>query len=759
MTGEPTSTRGRIGIGRPILRREDRRLVTGEGRYIGSIEPEGMLHARFIRSDLAHGIMRDLDLDPARGQPGVVAALGARDVPGHIDILEGLNRRGWRRPLLASERVRFAGEPLAVVVAESERQAFDAADAVWPEIDELPTVVDPSRARQGDVLLHPDAGTNVVERFHVGNADEHDGPWAFDVEITVDVTNQRVAPVPIEPLTALAEPEGDTVTLWVGHQLPHQLKRMLEEILGFEIRVVVPDVGGSFGMKGRMYPEFAVLAVLARELDRPVRWLQTRRESMLTGTHGRDMRHHVRLAGDRDGRIRRVVMEVLASVGAYPQTGAQVPHYTALLAQEMYDIPELRMSVETVVTNVAPTAPYRGAGRPEAAHGMERAIDVFARELGLDPLDVRRRNLLPASVFPYTTHTGALYDSGDYRAALDRAAELLDVDHWRAEQDRRRRAHEDPIGIGFGAFVERAGGPPDSGEYAHVELREDGTLTVRTGSVSNGQGHETTWSQIVGEVFDVDLDRVSVLAGDTAAVRSGWGSVASRSAQIGGSAILRTSERLRDSVRQLAAEMLEVAPEDLVLQDGAYQVRGVPGTRTTLEDIAREASGRGQLLVEEELYSPGLQTFPYGVDAAVVRVEIETGHVEILKLVAVDDCGNAINPIIVDGQVHGSLAQGVGQALFEEVRYDERGQLLTATLMDYPIPHARDLPMFETDRIVSPAPSNPLGAKGAGESGCIGGPSAIVNAVVDALAPLGVTHIEMPLRPQTVWRAIHDASQ
>lgn len=723
---------------------------------MGDVEVEGMLHARFVRSHVAHGVVGEVDLDAARSAAGVVAALGPEDLPELVYAGEGTGLAAWGRPLLAGERVRFLGEAMAVVIAEREEQAVDAADLVWPEVDPLPAVVDPVQARVDETILHPAVGTNLVERSSVGNLDPS-APWDFEVEVTVEARNQRLAPVPIEPLSALAVPEGDGVVLWVGHQTPHRLRDELVSLLGFPVRVVVPDVGGGFGMKGRFYPEYAVIAWAARDLGRPVRWLQTRRESMLTGTHGRDMVHTVRIAGDGEGRIRRVAIRILAATGAYPHTGAQVPRFTTLVSQEMYDIAEMRVDYETVVTSTAPTAPYRGAGRPEAAYAMERAIDAFARRVGIDPLEVRRLNLIPGEALPLRTHTGARYDSGDYRAALDRVAELLRLDEWRAEQRRREVAGGAPIGIGVGAFVERAGGPPDSGEYARSELTEAGTVVVRTGSTSNGQGHETAWSQIAAAVLTVDPALVEVVAGDTGRVRDGWGSTASRSAQIGGSAILRTASRVRERARELAAEMLEAAPDDLVLQEGAFSVAGVPDARLGLGEVAAEAARRGVELADEELYSPGAQTFPYGVHAAVVEVALETGEVRLLAVAAVDDCGNVLNPMIVEGQLHGSLAQGIGQALYEEVRYDDQGQLLTSTLMDYSIPHAADLPLFRTDRLVNPAPSNPLGAKGAGEAGCIGAPPAVVNAVLDALAPFGVTEIDMPLRPATVWATLRRA--
>ena len=741
-------------------RLEDRRLVTGAGRYVGDVAPAGMVHAAFVRSPLAHGVITELDTDDARQNPGVLAVFAAddldlRDISSEIPPVAV---RGMSRPPLARDRVRFVGETVAVVIAETAEQAVDAAGLVWVDADPLPVIVDPHDALTDATLIHPDAGTNVVERWTLGTPAQTSD---FAVDVSVTVRNQRLGPVPIEPLAALAVPdEPGGLCLFVGHQSPHRLKRQLvNQLANDAIEVIVPDVGGGFGMKARFYPEYIVIAAAALRLGRPVRWLQTRRENLLTGSHGRDMLHRVRLAGHASGRIQQAHIEILAGVGAYPHTGAQVPTFTRLVSQEMYDIPEFTMKTTTVVNNLAPIAPYRGAGRPEAAYAMERAVDVFARRAGLDPVEVRRRNLIPPSKLPYRTATGALYDSGDYPAALERAVALIDLESVRREQASRRERGDNPIGAGFGAYVERAGGPADSGEYGRVELGPDGTVVVRTGSTSNGQGHATVFAQVAAQVFDVPLDRVRFIAGDTSQVLDGWGSTASRSAQIGASGIWRNALQVRDQAAERAAEMMEAAPDDVTLTDGIFRVAGVPDLGVTLADVARHATERGQDLAAEEFYSPGAQTFPYGVYAAVVEVDMETGEVRPLRIVAVDDCGNSLNPMIVDGQTQGSLVQGLGQALKEVITYDAEGQLLTATLMDYSIPRALDIPETVLDRIVTPAPSNPLGVKGAGEAGCIGGPPAIVNAVLDALAPYGVTDLDMPLRPSQVWEAIRKAQE
>jgi len=740
-------------------RLEDRRLVTGAGRYVGDIAPAGMVHAAFVRSPVAHGLITELDLDDARHSPGVLNVFTAddldlRDIPSETAPVAV---QGMSRPPLVRDRVRFVGETVAVVIAETPEQAADGAGLAWVDADALPVIVDPHDALSDKTVIHPEAGTNVVGRWNWGTPAEK---WDFEVDVTVSVRNQRLGPVPIEPLAALAVPEEGSLRLIVGCQAPHTLKRQLVHQLANEaIEVIVPDVGGGFGMKARLFPEYVVIAAVALRMGRPVRWLQTRRENLLAGSHGRDMHHRVRLAGDASGRIHRAHIDILASVGAYHHTGAMIPTLTSFVSQEVYDIPDFTVETVAVVNNLAPTAPYRGAGRPEAAYAMERAVDVFARRAELDPVEVRRRNLIQPAQLPYRTATGALYDSGDYPAALERAVALIELESVRREQASRLERGQNPIGVGFGAFIERAGGPADSGEYGRVELGPEGTVVVRTGSTANGQGHQTTFAQVAAQVFDIPLDRVRFIAGDTSQVSNGWGSVASRSAQIGASGIWRNALRVRDQATELAAEMMEAAPEDLVLTDGMFRIVGVPNIGVTLADVAHHAAEQGQELAAEEFYSPGAQTFPYGVYAAVVEVDLGTGEVHPLRIVAVDDCGNVLNPMIVEGQTRGSLAQGLGQALKEVITYDEEGQLLTATLMDYAIPRALDIPETVLDHIISPAPSNPLGVKGAGEAGCIGGPPAIVNAVLDALAPYGVTDLDMPLRPPQIWEAIRQARE
>ncbi len=740
--------------GRAVLRKEDLRLITGAGRYVGDIVLPGMLHAAFVRSTFAHGELGSLDMSFAEEMPQIVgiwdhAALGVADIPVYGPVAVD----GMPRPLLAHDRVRHVGEPIAVVVAESAEAAADAVAVLWPDIDPLPPVLDVETSLQGASLLFPETGSNVVERHVTGDPD---ADWDHAIEVTVRVENQRLGPVAIEPLAVLADPRGDTMTVYVGHQSAHNMKRHLRRFLGMDAEVVVPDVGGGFGMKGRLYPEYLVVAELAQRLGRPVRWLQRRREHLLEGTHGRDMTHTVRLAGDDTGRIKRAHVRIEARLGAYPHTSAQVPTYSRLTAQGLYDIEHLTMESISVLTTMAPTAPYRGAGRPEAAYAMERAVDAFASAAGRDPVEVRRRNFV--SSFPYRTQTGALYDSGDYAAVLDTALGMVDIAGLRSEQGRRFEEGGNPLGIGIGAFVERAGGPADSAEFARVDVEDDGSLTVYTGSTSNGQGHETVWAQVAAQRFGLPIERVTVIGGDTSRVADGWGSMASRSAQIGASGVWRTSGVVFDRAKQIAADALEASPHDLVVAAGAFRVVGAPGSEISLAEVKKHATARGVSLSAEEMYSPMAQTFPNGVHVAVVEVAAETGEVTVLDYIAVDDCGTVLNPMIVEGQNHGSIAQGLGQALYEAIVYSEDGQLLTSTMMDYSIPHATDMPPLHLGRVESPAPSNPLGAKGSGEAGCIGAPPAVVNAVLDALRPIGVTHIDMPLTSYRVWKAIRNAA-
>ena len=741
-------------------RLEDRPLITGAGRYVGDLVDADTLHCGFVRSPVAHGDLLSLDRADARDLPGVVAVFGADDL-GLPDMPASPHpgapeAAGMGQPPLARGRVRYVGEPVAVVVAESAAQAADAADVVWIDVEELP-VADVAASLAGEVLLFPETGSNVVHRATI----KTDGPRpAAEIEVCVEVDIPRVSPVTIEPLAILARPVGSGLEVWCGHQTPAGLPRELGAILGLDpdrIRARVPEVGGGFGTKGQFYPEYPVVSAVAQRLGRPAAWLQTRTEQFLCGTHGRAQHLTMRIGGDPDGRIRYLAADIVGDAGAYPCAGARVPFFTLTVIQGPYDIDYLDATAAAVVTNRAPSGPYRGAGRPEAAIVIERAVDAFAAATGLLPEDVRRRNFVDPAGFPYTSHTGSIYDSGDYATALDLAVKAADLTGWRKMKAERRADGGNPIGIGIGSFIERAGGAVGSGEYGKVELGSDGQVIVRTGSTPAGQGHRTVWSQIAAGVFSVPAASVTFFAGDTGEVAGGVGSFASRSTQLGGSAVLRTALEVRERARAVAAGMLEASEADLVLADGSFGVAGSPGTEVTLREVAAEARASGIELAAEEMYIGRTQTFPFGTYVAAVEVARETGEVGVLSLVAVDDCGNVLNPMIVDGQIHGSIMQGIGEALLEEVVYDADGQLINSNLAGYLVPTSTQPLPLTTLRTTTPAPGNPLGVKGTGEAGCIGTPAALLNAVYDALRDDGVTALNFPLTPARVWEAIRTA--
>ncbi|MGH8927674.1 MAG: xanthine dehydrogenase family protein molybdopterin-binding subunit [Acidimicrobiia bacterium] len=747
-------------LGAPILRLEDGPLVRGAGSYVADLIDADTLHCAFVRSPVAHGTFSPPSLDETLAMPGLVAAFRADDL-GLPDLPSSPGRgapaaTGMGQPALAHDRVRHVGEPIAVVVTGSARQAIDAAEQVWVDIEPLPAVTDVEAAIAGPPFLFPEVGTNLVHEQAVRVGAE----VAYEHEAAVEVEIPRLSPVTIEPLAILAKPDGEGLEVWCGHQAPGRLPYQLGQLIDLDpalIRVRVPDVGGAFGTKGQFYVEYAVVAAIAHRLRRPVAWIQTRREQLMSGTHGRGQRVRIRIGGDADGRIRGIHQQVYGDLGAYPSTGSRVPFFTQFLAQGLYDIEHIEGRVVVAVTNKAPTGPYRGAGRPEAAIAIERAVDAFAAEVGLPPEEVRRRNYIPPAALPFTTKTGAIYDSGDYPQALEMALEAVEIDHWRAHQEERRRNGQDPIGIGIATFIERAGAALGTGEYGKVELATGGSIIVRTGSTAAGQAHRTVWSQIAAEVFSVPLDRITFYAGDTREVAESFGTFGSRSAQLGGSAVFRTAHRVREAAAKVAAELLESAEADLELIDGRFQVVGSPGSSISLAEVATGAADMGIDLTAEEMFDPVAQTFPYGAYIAVVEVSIETGEVSLLRLVAVDDCGNVLNPMVVEGQLHGSVMQGIGESLLEGVVYDAEGQLLTSNLMTYLIPSAAQAMPLVSRRLVHPAPSNPLGAKGSGEAGCIGVPPAILNAVHDALRDRGVASLSFPLTPARVWEAIQRA--
>jgi carbon-monoxide dehydrogenase large subunit len=753
-------------LGKPVPRTEDRRLITGQGRYVADLPLEGAAQVVFIGSPIAHARILGIDTTQARNAPGVLAVVTAADLGMEpMPPAMPMHEQRMVRPWLAGEVVRHVGEPVVAVVAEGQAQAVDATELVEIDYDPLEVVVGARAAARDEVLLFPDVGTNTCMELP-----SPDSPDLFDgceVVAAVSMTHQRMAACPIEPRCAAAAWGGDDrLTLWASTQAPHRLRAQLASALGLEpgrVRVVVGEVGGAFGAKGGLYREEVLVGWLARHLGRPLKWVETRSDSMVGMFHGRGLVQDVELGGRRDGTLLAYRVRVLQDAGAYPQFGGAQVLRAKALATGVYAIGRVECGGRAVLTNTTPIGPVRGAGRPEANIVIERAVDRFAAEIGMDPAEVRRRNLIPAEAFPYTTPTGATYDSGDYHALLDTVLDAGGYAELRAEQERRRAAG-DPLllGVGLGMFVEIAD-PFGSGEYGAVEITAGGGAVVRTGSSAHGQGHQTTWAQIVTDRLGIPMDRVEVRYGDTDLVPDGIGSFGSRSAQAGGGAVQRTAVQVLEQARRLAADLLEADPADIALDraSGRLHLAGTPERGHTWAELAREAASRDTALSAE--VHPGDRqasppAWPSGAVLAAVEVDSETGVVALRSLVTCDDAGRLLNPLIVTGQVHGGLAWGVAHALLEEFVYDEDGNPKTANFGDYGVITADALPRFELHEVVSPAPGNQLGVKGVGEAGTVGTPAAILNAVVDALAHLGVRHIDPPATPEKVLRAIMEAT-
>jgi carbon-monoxide dehydrogenase large subunit len=755
-------------LGSRVLRTEDPRFVTGEARYTEDVPVEGAAHAVFVRSFVAHGSLNGFDLSEALAGPGVIGVFTAADLDLPKMWEFGSIPQEFARPVLAADVVRFVGEAVAVIVAETRAQALDAAEAVFMDIDPLPAVVDAVRATEdGAPLVFPEAGTNVAMRFDLG-----EDPSFFDdadLVVRAHVAAPPLAPAPLEvnAVTAAPDPETGGLRVWASIQDTFAMRERIASSLGIPeetVRVIARNVGGGFGAKIDTYPEHVAVAALARKLGRPVRWIETRSESLTAMTLGRSRVADVELGAKRDGTLTGVRMNVLGDSGAYPGLDAGQSLLTFQMAQGPYRLPKLGFAVSNVVTNTTPRAAYRGAGRPEATQFLEIAMDRLAVELGVDPVALRRRNLLQPSDFPHSTSTGAEYDSGDYGAALDEALRLAGYDELRAEQARRRDEGEGSLlGIGVCSYVEVTAVGPTS-EFGSVSVDADGTVTVTAGTGPTGQGHETAFAQVASAVLDVPIDRIRVVIGDTGEIRRGQGTYGSRSLQLGGTAVHRAAEQVAEKARRVAAHLLEVAPDDVVLEDGRFAVAGAPDRAVSWTDVAGASHDPSRLPQGEE---SGLQgsgsvdqrgtTYPFGTHVCAVEVDPETGHAEIVKHVAVDDCGRILNPVLVDGQVHGGLAQGIAQALFEEVVFDDDGNPLTANLTAYEFPGPPDLPSYTVAHTETPTHMNPLGAKGIGESATLGSTPAVQNAVLDALQPLAVTEIQLPLSPERVWRAIRDA--
>jgi carbon-monoxide dehydrogenase large subunit len=744
-----------------VRRREDAGFLSGATAYLEDVACDGALHATFVRSPVAHARLRDVDVDDAQAMSGVAGVFTAADLVGlRMPAVENVPD-GLRRPLLATDVVRFAGEPVAVALASTRAEAMDAAELVGVEFDPLPVVTDPVRSLRTDApLLFQDHASNLVVRLR--QVSHHDPLEGADVVVRGRFLNQRVAPVPLEVNGALAIPEKRGLTLWVPCQATHYTREAIAQALGIEessLRVRTAAVGGGFGAKIPPYAEQAVVAALALRLGVPVRYVETRSDNFVAMTHGRDHLQDVELGASRDGRIVGLRARVVADLGAYPDEGATLLELTAMMAVGPYAIPRLDLEIRAVLTNKTPLGAYRGAGRPEATAMIERGIDVLASELGLDPAVVRRRNFIRE--FPSTTVAGAKYDTGAYDLALDKAIRRSGYEALRREQaERRRRGDRSLLGIGIGSYVEITGW---GSEYARLSVAKDGSVSVITGSSPQGQGHETAFSQIVADRLGVSFGAVSVRHSDTALVPKSEGTMGSRTLQVGGSAVLGAADLLLERARALAAQMLEVGPDDVVHSpDGRFEVAGVPGSGVTWAELAAAdpaelPDGIDCRLDVEHEFALEDSTYPFGTHVAVVEVDVETGDACLIRHVAVDDCGVILNPMLVEGQVHGGIAQGAAQVLFEGLVYDEAGTLLTSNLTSYAFPSAAELPSFETANTETPSPRNPLGAKGIGEAGTIGAIPAVQNAVVDALSHLGVRHLDMPITPERVWRAIADA--
>lgn len=747
-------------LGTRVLRTEDPRLMTGRSTYTADLRDRrlrGSVHAVFVRSSLAHGRINRIDISAARSMPGVMAIYTATELP-MLPIPPQMRpfERNMNRQPLATDRVRFVGEPIAIVLAETEGEAMDAADQVDVDLEWLEPVVDPRRARDGLDYIYPEAGTNVTVAHGFEEAADPELFGDCEVVIEQELVNQRVAPVPLEGRAGACAWDADgRLTMWLPNQGAQAAQTELATLLGIDkklVHVITPEVGGAFGAKFRCDPEHAVLASASRLLGKPVRWVEHRSENMLAMVHGRGQVQTVRIGGTSDGEIRAYSLEILQDAGAYPRIGAMLPSGTRRMAQGCYDIARVEARAESVVTNTTPVGAYRGAGRPEAAAAIERAVDLFAAEIGLDPVEVRRRNLISPDAFPYKTRTGATYDSGNYQGSLQKALEISSYDKLRAEQRHRRDSGDSvQLGIGVSTYVEITMG--GDSENATVELHPDGSVTVLTGTSPHGQGHATAWSMLVSDQLGVPVDRITVLHGDTDLIPNGGGTGGSRSLQLGGVAVQAATADLVEEIKRRAAAVLEADVADLELDASSQSVvvKGIARSGVPIASLATDSQ-----LSAHHVWNGAGPTFPFGAQIAVVEVDTETGDARLREIYTCDDAGRILNPMLFDGQRHGGIAQGVSQALYEGFEYDADGNPLTATLIDYTMPTAADLPSFTLATQETETPYNPLGAKGIGEAGTIGATPAVQNAVIDALAPYGVRHLDMPLTPERVWRAIHE---
>jgi len=769
-------------VGARVKRREDPRLIRGLAHYVDDIQLPNVLHAAILRSPYAHARIRAMRTDQARRHPGVVAVVTGNEIRDQVGCVPVASQnptlRVPKRYVLAGDKVCFVGEGVVVVVAEDRYAARDALDLIEVDYEPLPVVSDPEKAlASGAPVIHPEWPDNVAFRFDLKQGNLAKAFKEAERVVKQRLIHQRLAPIAIEPRGVLARylPGEEELTLWSSTQIPHILKTQLSVMLKLpenRVRVIAPEVGGGFGSKLNVYAEEGLIGHLAIKLKRPVKWIEGRRENMQGTIHGRGQVGEVEVAVKKDGTILGLQYRVIADIGAYHQLLTPgIPPLTGLMLSGAYKIPALAIEVTGVFTNKVATDAYRGAGRPEATYVIERIIDRVAQELAIDPVKIRQKNFPRPKEFPFKTATGLIYDSGNYQGALNKALRLSGYQGWRGEQ-RKLREKGRYLGIGLSTYVEICGMGPSAAmpaggwESGTVRVEPTGKVTVLTGVSPHGQGQETSFAQIVADEFGVPLDDIHVIHGDTAVVPSGIGTFGSRATAVGGTAVFQAAQKVKEKAREIAAHLLESDPEDLVFSESRFSVKGVPKKGVSLQEIALEAHLARNLpkkmepgLTATSVFEPANFTFPFGAHICIVEVDPETGRIEIRKYVAVDDCGKVINPLLVDGQIHGGIAQGLGQALLEEVVYDEEGQLLTGSLMDYALPRAEDLPRLELARTETPTPVNPLGVKGVGEAGTIGSTPAIVNAVVDALAPFGVTHVDMPLKPEKIWRLCREKKE
>lgn len=777
-------------FGAAIKRVEDPRLIQGKGSFTDDIHLTHEACAVILRSPHAHARIRRIDTTAARSAPGVVAVYTGRDLAGKLGplpcawLVPASNLKTPPYPALASDRVRYFGEGVAMVVAETTAQARDAMDLIEVDYDPLPVVLDNEKATlPGAPVLHDDVPNNIAFTWTLkgGNTDE-----AFrnpEVLLRQRLINQRLLPTAMETRGAIADfnQGSGELTAWITSQNPHVHRLLLSFVTGIpeqKIRVIAKELGGGFGSKIPLYGGEALVIMASRDLGRPVRWIEDRSENYVATAHGRDHIQDIDLAAKRDGTIVGLRIKAWASLGGYLSTVAPgVPTWLfGLIAQGCYAIPNTEVVVHGVFTNNTPTDAYRGAGRPEATYLIERMVDLLAGELKLDPVDVRRKNFIPKEQFPYTIACGGLtYDSGNYQGTLDKALQMIDYPALRAAQVQARKEGR-LMGIGLSTYVEVCGLAPSAAagamgfqgglwESANVRVHPTGKITVTTGANPHGQGEETAFAQIVADELGVAVADIEVVHGDTAQIQFGMGTYGSRTATVGGAAVTMACRKVRDKAVKIAAHMLETSQDNVEFAEGAFRIKGNAQVSKTLAEVALHSylawsmpEGVTPGLDEGYFYDPTNNVFPFGCHICVVEVDRDTGQVAIKRYVAVDDCGKVINPLLVEGQLHGGIAQGIAQALWERAVYDENGQLLSGTLMDYALPKATTVPTYELARTETPSPHNPMGVKGIGEAGTIASTPAVVNAVMDALSPLGIKHIDMALTPEKVWRAMQQAS-